>query len=205
MAGQFKALDRIQTLTMKSLNGPEAKAQFIAFARRNLSDTIFAGEASTKFTRIVNQQRDADEQSTIMPNPIIYEFDYLRDVALYALKYLEARYPITGPSEQGHYKDSHFAMQGGRLVEPSMIKPGIEVVITNDQPYSRKIQLGSKGFQVGSGIYSQAAQVTRRTWGQLVQVEMTYITLSGGQKIHNFDRTKKIDLRYPALLLNPLH
>ena len=204
MAGQFKAFDRIQTLTMQSLTGPEAKAEFIAFAKKNLADAIFAGEASSKYTKIVNRTRGADESSTVMPNPIAYEFDYLRDAAIYALKFLSARYPETGPPEGGHYRDSHFAMQGGKFVEPTTIKPGMEVVITNDQPYSRKIQLGSKGFQIGRGIYSEAAQMMRRTWGQLLQVEMAYITLSGGQKIHNFDRTKKIDLRYPALLINPL-
>lgn len=201
MGAKFAAVDRLEQIVLSHLTGLEAKRAFIDFARGNLAEAIQSGQASTEFETYVNN-RLGTEESVTLPGPIIYQFSYLADVAAYALAFLRARYTgANGTAERGHYKESHFLMQGGRPVQINAIDPGQEVVVTNDQHFARKVQLGAKGFLVGKGIYSEARQMVNRVWGNVARVEMTYITLANGYQLQK----EPGQLRYPALLLNPIY
>jgi hypothetical protein len=199
MGVKFGAVDRLESIVLDHLSGPAAQAALVQFARGNLAAAIASGEGSDQFETIVNGRRGAAESSVQMPGPIVYQFSWMPDVVASAFSFLRQRYTKRNPEPDtgGHYADSHFIMQNGKKISIGEIVDGVEVVISNDQPYSRKMQLGSTGYLLGKGIYSEARQYLVKRWSNLVRVDMSFIQLAGG---HVLESEKS--LRYPALIIN---
>jgi hypothetical protein len=91
-------------------------------------------------------------------------------------------------------------------VSPDRIPPGVEIVITNDQPYARKIQVGAMKMSVPPGIYEDARQFVQRNFGQMVAVQLRFVQLAGGYVLKRSggrkDRAAGQPIAYPALVIN---
>ncbi|MCA1971322.1 MAG: hypothetical protein LDL44_00645 [Caenispirillum sp.] len=138
---------------------------------------IRVDEASDVYDTFVNGRAGAPELSVRLPGPIVYEFGYLEEAVIYCLAFLEAR----SPKRSGRYSRSFFVLVDGQIwAEGSRIAPGAEVLVINDQPYSRKIHVGSEGFTTYKGLFEQARQATRRRLGGTVDTYVTFVQLRGG-------------------------
>lgn len=213
MALRLEAFERNLRVAVGDITGPEAAKRLAAFARDQLRDAIASGEGGERYERFVNGREGAPEESVTLPGPIVYRFSYLDEVIVYALDFLRARSPVRG----GHYRDRHLVMVNGAVVgssaEPEALAkvgflPGAEVVIVNDVPYARKVQVGAMRMSVPPGIYDDAYKAVRRRYGEFVSVGMTFVTLSDGYRLKRDGGrrgSRKGDpLTYPALSLSLL-
>ncbi|BBK37690.1 hypothetical protein STAQ_27680 [Allostella sp. ATCC 35155] len=197
--------------------GPDAaKRHHIAVARRGLADYLARQDARPDYS-IETDGRPAASELSVQPYGIItYRFRRMREVAAFAL----AEAIRLSPHRSGRYKRSWFAMVDGAEVDVDAIRQDAGLVlITNDQPYSRKINVGAKGFEkyANPGIVERVRQLVRRRYGTIVAPEIEYLTLEGAYRLKRdlFRRNKRgerygsarrdalagSDLRYPAIAL----
>jgi hypothetical protein len=189
---------------------PEAiRALLVKTAKAGLAEVIASGEGAPRYTRIVNGTMGGSEESVVLPGPIIYRFSWLEDVAIYALAFLRERWNVQGPSKGGHYRDRHFLMVNGHPARPEDIPADAEIVITNEQPYARKVQIGAKGFLLPKGIYENCRQALYRQFGRdLLNIEVRFIPLQGGYVLRRYPKGRRgkslasQDMTYPALVIS---
>lgn len=186
------------------------------FARETRDRLIAEGRASPVYETIVNGVSGADETRVRLPGPIVYRFEYLAEVVTTGLALLRDGAPVLS----GRYRDSFFAMANGRAIaDPGDIQAGAEVILTNDQPYSRKIQVGAQQTRVPSHLFDRVQQALRRRFGELVQIDLRFIPLQQGYVLRRAglrryangtvkrrsDVLAGDDLTYPALVINTKH
>ena len=214
---RFQAFERRLTLASRSLVDPKYLTQALArFARDTRDDLIARGEASPRYETIVNGIAGRAEDQVRLPGPIVYRFEYLEEVVTEGLRLLRDGAPVLS----GRYRDSFFAMMNGSPVAETVDLPlGAEVILTNDQPYSRKIQVGAQQTSVPSHLFDRVQKALRRTFGDLVVIELRFIPLQGGYVLRrrgtraHSSGTRKArpdvkagdDLTYPALVINVKH
>lgn len=183
---------------------PDAiRALLAKTARQALAEAQAAGEAPESYVRVVNGRVGAPEESVEPPGPIVYLFSWLSDVATYALAFAEERSPV----RSGRFKKSWFVMVNGRRVSSlANIPPDAEVIITNDQPYSRKIETGHMRMRVPPGIVEDARQAVMRRFGNIIVAQKRFINLAGAYVLKTNRQGKKDrragrELTYPALVV----
>ncbi len=178
---------------------PDAIAKALAAAARQaLAEAQTAGEAPKRYRLLVNGREGLTEDAVIPPGPILYLFapDWT-EIAAYALEFARARSPVLS----GRYRDSWFLMVDGvRVQEPP--PDAQEVVLTNDQPYSRKIELGAERVSVPPGIIEDTLAAVLDRFGGAVSAERQFVTLAGGYRLHGTRRHRRGgEESYPALVL----
>jgi hypothetical protein len=157
------------------------KAKLVSVAKSSLAEALQSGEGSPDFVRIVNGVVGEDEDKVVLPGPIVYQFNWISDVAVYAVAFLKARWKVIGPPKGGHYQTSFFVLADGHEITLADVEKYSEIAIINEQPYARKVQVGSKGFSVPKGLFENCRQSIFRKFGSgLFNVEVKYVTLSGG-------------------------
>ncbi|MGE0425409.1 MAG: hypothetical protein AB7O88_24325 [Reyranellaceae bacterium] len=200
-AQSFERQLRIATAGLE----PKAVSALLAkTARDALAEAIARGEASSVYTRVVNGRVGAPEESVIVPGPIVYRFNYLDDAVVYALAFCEARSPVLS----GLYRRSWFALvDGAPWKEGTAIPADAEVVVTNDQPYHRKVEVGAMRMSVPPRIVESARRALLSRFGRdLLRVEVRFIRLQGGYILRRArrgrGRAKGTPITYPALIIN---
>jgi hypothetical protein len=208
-----KELNRQLELATESISPENIAKELAIFAKLSLRDVISSGEGSDRYERYVNGNLDAPEESVVPPGPIVYLFHWWPEVIEYALQVLVDR----SPEKSGRYKRSWFVMVNGTIVNDyTQIPIGAQVMLTNDQPYSRKIEVGHMRMSVEPGVVQDSRRTVMSRFGNTVEVKATMITLPGsyvlkGMFRRGFRRTARPKLRkdtqagaqmtYPALSL----
>lgn len=194
---------------------PEAIAAELAkFARSGLAEAIASGEGSPSYEKFVNGRPDAEEETVIPPGPIVYTFNWWTEIIEFALEYLQHR----SPRRSGRFRESWFVMlNDNRITDPSRIPINSTVILTNDQPYARKIEVGHMQMSVPHGVVEDARVAVRRQYGAIVDVKKTFVRLRNGyvlkgrftRGVRQFSRTRLRpdvaageQVTYPALVLN---
>jgi len=178
MARGAQAFERNLKIATASLEPAAISALLARTAREALAEAIAAGEASPNYVRSVNGRFGAAEETVVVPGPIIYRFSYLEDAVVFALAYCEARSPF----KSGRYRKSWFALVNGALWRPGTpIPPNAEAIVTNDQPYHRKIEVGAMKMSVPPRIVEGARQALFEKFGRgVLKVERQFVWLHGG-------------------------
>lgn len=187
--------------------------ELAAFARRELAAAIQSGEASERFDRYVNGNFGAAEETVVPPGPILYVFHWWREIVEFALQTAVER----SPEKSGRYKQSWFVMTpGGAVKSFDEIPINASVILTNNQPYSRKIDVGHMRMSVPPGIVEDVRRAVMARFGNFVTAKRTMITLPGGYILKGrfrrgyrpFARTKLrkdtmagAQMTYPALVM----
>jgi hypothetical protein len=116
--------------------------------------------------------------SQIRPDSeITFEFQLWGDLIPFALQSLIDH----SPEASGRYKRSWFTMVDGQRVERvEDIPPGVNVILVNDQPYSRKIDTGHMKMSVPPGVVEAARQDILNRFGNSVSVERIMVPLPDG-------------------------
>ncbi|PSJ55806.1 hypothetical protein [Pseudaminobacter soli (ex Li et al. 2025)] len=155
---------------------PDAINRAVAdFARKELQRVIAEGVASPKFDRFVNGVRGAPEEAYQAPGAIIYEFTNWPLVINAALDELRKR----SPRKSGRFASSFIVISGGRLVtDYSAIPADAEVIITNAQPYVRRLEGGKKKGQ--KRIFDGSKSALGRRFSGVFRFETRFLDIAGG-------------------------
>ena len=167
-------------------------------ARASLAEVQSSGQAPKTYTKYINGRKGAQEESVVFPGPIVYQFEWLTEAVRYSLTYARARSPV----RSGRYARAWFAMVNGiHVKDPTSIPPGAEVIITNDVPYARKVEVGAMKMSVPPGIIEDMRQAVQRRFGDTVIAKKTFIRLAGGYRLRKKNRRGETELTYPALVI----
>lgn len=215
MARRFtdQELNRKIQFATQDISPQNLAKELASFAKQSVREVIQSGEGSDRFERYVNGNLDAPEESVVPPGPIVYLFHWWPEVIEYGLQVLIDR----SPEKSGLYKRSWFAMVNGAVVtDYTQIPIDAQVFLTNNQPYSRKIEVGHMRMRVDPGVVQDSRRTVMSRFGNTIEAKATMITLPGGYILkgnfrRGFRRTARPKLRkdtmadaqmtYPALAL----
>lgn len=161
--------------------------------------------------RHVDGVQGAPESAVKEGGVIVYDYGRLDQVAEFALDVLRQLSPV----RSGQYAQSHVLMINGKVVDTlTDLKPGDRLTISNTQPYTRKIELGRKGFRRHAHVYEKAEKLVNRRFGNIARVIFTFETAPKGaihtwaastslsHKGHASDRSREEWLtRQPTLII----
>lgn len=206
MARSTAAFDRVIRLAIAGVKPPEIQKLHARIAREALSSHLARLDHQPRVIRFVDGREGAPEESVRPYGVIRYEFQRLAEIAQFALN----RARELSPVQSGRYRDAWFVMAGGRQVAPGTIPEGVELILTNDQPYHRKLEMtanqrvaaGSRSVRLPPGIVERVRQEIFREFGRVVDAEVTFITLRGGYVVKT-GRFAGRSMTYPALVLRP--
>lgn len=174
---RIKSIRKDLQLATAHMDPAAIAGELAQFARDSLAEAIREGEASPRFERYVNGRLGAPESSVVPPGPVLYEFQWWREIVEFGLQALMERSPV----RSGLYKKSWFAMVGASVVSDLDTIPVDEkVILTNNQPYSRKINVGHMKMSVPPGVVEDVKRTIMSRYGNMIECKATMITLPGG-------------------------
>jgi hypothetical protein len=173
---RLQAFERELRVATRDLDPDQISKMLAATAKEALANAIRSDEASPNYRRYVNGQADLGEEQVRAPGPIVYEFSYQSEIALFALDWAAKNSPVWS----GDYRHSWYVLVDGAPVDPAAIPPGATMLITNDRPYARKIDVGHMRLSVPPGIIERMRQVVLGRYGNIVSVNGKAVRLAGG-------------------------
>ncbi|OCP05002.1 MULTISPECIES: hypothetical protein [unclassified Ensifer] len=210
MAG-FETFDKQISLATADIAQDQISAHLARFARQQLAEAIQTGAATPVYDVFVNGRRGVSEETVQAPGPILYEFSWWRVVIRYALDALVKH----SPRKSGRYASSFIVIVGGKVViDFEDIAPSAEVIITNTQPYVRKVQVGAMQMSVPARMFDKAkTSLVRRYGSQNFSFEMRFLDLGAGlhplipyrlkrNQGRRKDRQAGMPITYPAIIMN---
>lgn len=214
MARSTAAFERIITLQLAKVRPPEVQRIHAEIARKGLAKHLQSIQGGKPHVTVYVDGREGASEDTVKAYGVIrYEFTRLAEIAAFALKRAQELSPV----DSGAYKSSWFVMAAGRQVSPEAIPNGVELVLTNDQPYHRKLEMtvnaehwrGKVRARLPAGIVERLRQEVYREFGKTVDASVSFITLQGGYVLKGRGRRRKDtaagqQMTYPALILKPL-
>jgi hypothetical protein len=205
---RLQDFERELTIATDGLGPKEIAKQLAAFAIESRGEAIASGEASADYETFVNGRAGAAESQVEPPGPIVYVFHYGSDVAQFTLEWARAASPV----QSGAYRDSWFILVEGAQVSAEAIPPGASFIVTNDQPYARKIAVGSMNLSVPPRIVERMRQAAMARYGNSYRFNIRMITLQGGYVLKGHRRGRRSTrkdtragavMTYPALEISP--
>lgn len=205
----------LKLMVDRQLGQDAMSARLAQFAKSELAKSISAKEGTPNFERYVNGRKGVPEESVRPPGPVLYEFNWWPEIIVDAIDHMIRRSPNSPPG--GHrgrvksYKQSFFVLANGTGVHTRQYKdipPGAEVIIGNDAPYSRKLDvqlIGGRKINVSvmPGFFEEAALIVRRRWGAIVSVKRSYsISFTGQYHLVTGPKTGT-PVHSPALIITP--
>jgi hypothetical protein len=174
---RISTFDRDLKLATAGIAPENIAKELAAFARSELANAIQEGEGSERYEKYVNGRLGAQEETVVPPGPILYVFHWWREIVEYALQTAVER----SPDDSGRYKRSWFIMTPGGVVKSfDEIPLNATVILTNNQPYSRKIDVGHMQMSVPPGIIEDVKKAVMSRFGNFVTAKRTLIPLPGG-------------------------
>lgn len=208
---RFDTFDRQISLATADIAPDRISAELAKFARQQLAEAIQSGAATPVYDLFVNGRRGVTEESVQAPGPILYEFSWWRVVIRYALDVLAKH----SPRKSGRYASSFIVIVGGKVVADfEDIPPSAEVIITNAQPYVRKVQVGAMQMSVPARMFDKAkADLVRRYGTRAFSFQAQFLDLGSGlhplipyrlkrNQGRRKDRQAGMPITYPAIVMN---
>lgn len=121
--------------------------------------------------RHVDGVEGAPEETVRPDGVIVYDYERIDLVAAFALDTLRELSPV----DSGDYVRSHVLMLNGVVVDDLKAwKKGDTITISNTEPYTRKIEIGKKGFSARGHVYEKAERIVNRRFGNMADVFFTF-------------------------------
>lgn len=198
----FTAFERTVSFAPGSGDAKWLEAELAAFAESERRAATNEGAATPVYLQAVNGRLGAPANAVRAPGPIVYSFEWLADATAFGLSWLRAAAPV----RTGRYRRSFIVTADGRETKAEAIGFAREVSVVNVQPYSRKIQVGAKGFTARRGLFDAAARRVNREFRGLIKARVVFLRLSGAYQLkaaqgRRRDRQRGGDVTYPALQL----
>jgi hypothetical protein len=182
MPSAFETVIRLQ---LEQYGPEEAKRRHIAAARAGIA-AYLGTQTPRPAVRLEVDGHPATNEDQVKPFGVItYRFLRMHEVIPFALAKARELSPVGTktdgrPGHPGLYRESWFILVDGRRVEPSAVAPHDEVIITNSQPYSRKINTGAKGFAryAPPGVVEKVRQMVLAKYGAVVDAQIVFLNLT---------------------------
>lgn len=211
-----RAFEQVIRLKLQQFSPEAAKQKHIEIARAGLATFLGRQLAPPEVALFTDGHAASSEQEVKPFGVITYRFSRMNEITTFALQ--EAR--RISPVRSGRYRDSWFPLVDGREVAVADIPAHAEVVITNDQPYSRKINSGAPGFEkyVPPGIAEKVRQLVLAKYKNLITANVVFTYLEGGyvlkrhlRKVVNgrryggprADAMAGMEITYPSISITP--
>ncbi|WP_207479571.1 hypothetical protein [Arenibaculum pallidiluteum] len=200
------AFERVIAVSVARVKPPEQQKEHARIAKQGLAEHLAKLDAKPEVVRLVDGRKGVAEESVKPYGVIRYEFLRLAEIAQRALVLARE----LSPKRSGRYAKSWFVMSGGREVPETEIPSGVELVITNDQPYHRRIVTGGQRgeVRVPPGIVETMRQRLYAEFGRTFFAEVRFIDLAGAYRLkrdhRRRGRRKGDPITYPALILRTL-
>lgn len=130
-----------------------------------------------------NSPGNANLDSVVLPGPIVYKYDYRREIVDYAIAALRKASPVVS----GKYQNSHQVYINGAAARslPDQFGSSDEIIISNPVPYARRLEVGrtksGRSFvaQVQPRIYERVAKSDLlKRFGNLAKISFDYVDLT---------------------------
>lgn len=192
----FQGLDAAVRQVLVDVRGQgieAARKHFIAAARAGRDEVIDqavrrAGQAP-ETRQAVDGQLGAQLESVKPGGRITFGFDYGQEVVQTALMLLRHASPIAS----GKYRDGHRVMESATLIYTTWgggLPGKILAIISNDVPYSRRIEIGIKKdgtpfvTDTPPRVYERVAKdMAKRFDGDMLDVGYWFVEIAGGYVI----------------------
>lgn len=206
---RFEGFERDLKLATAGMEPAAISAALAKYARAELAKAIAAG-ASPQYDRYVNGVAGLPEESVVAPGSILYVFSNWPLVINAALAELVKR----SPRKSGRFAASFIVIvNGAPTVEYSKIPSDGEVLITNFQPYVRKVEGGLSGVK-RRRVFDGTKSVMNSRFRGAFTFEAKYLDISAG--VHPMipyilkrgsrrkDRQAGMPISYPSIIINAL-
>lgn len=205
------AAEQIINLNLEKFSPEAARRKHIEIAKKGLEAFLSRQQDKPSYRLVVDGFAASSEENVKPFGVIQYVFLRMSLVGKFAL--ITAR--DLSPVQSGKYKRSWILVADGELVSENSIPNNTkELVLVNNVPYARKIQVrGARKRNVPPGIVEKIKQLVLRQYRNTITAEMRYIELQNAyvlrkdyvQKRRNGRRrlhTKAgAELTYPALIM----
>lgn len=180
LSGQFAAVTK---------NALVLTQQQIAAAAVRANEKVMLTEPVPLAETIhVDGVKGAPETSVKLGGVIVYDYARLDLVAEFALDTLRQLSPV----DSGDYVRSHVLMLNGQVVDNLQgWQPGDKISISNTEPYTRKIEIGKKGYRARGHVYEKAERIVSRRFGNMANVWFVYEKAPPGA-IHEWAGSTKL-------------
>ena len=191
--------------TVDKLTGEAHRLAFANYAAQvrdeEIARQVARGGARPSVETRVDGRLGAALQSVRIGGHIRFDFRYLSEMTLFALAVLRG----LAPQDSGAYSESFLALVDNVEIDPHAIPASArEVFVTSRKVYSRKIQVGARGFKAHAGLFDKALKAVRTRYGNITTVEVRFVKLVGGYVLKGRkkrkDTAKGVEMTYPALL-----
>jgi hypothetical protein len=174
MAG-LEFFDRELRIATADLEPDAINAALAKFARQELAKAN-AGGASPEYERYVNGRHGAVEETVQAPGPIVYEFINWPLIINAAVEELQKRSPRP---RSGRFASSFIVIVGGSVTTDfRSIRLDAEVIITNFQPYVRKVEGGKRLGQ--KRVFDSTKNSLVRRFGSAFAFQTKFLNIGSG-------------------------
>jgi hypothetical protein len=192
----------------EGLELPAINKALALFAQQELSQALSEG-ASRTYEVFVNGRRGASENTVQAPGPIVYVFSNWPLIINVALDELRKR----SPKRSGRYMDSFIVLANQSVTTDYASIPGdAEVIITNTQPYVRRIEVGANRSK-GKRMFDLTKAALNRRFKDAFRSETKFLNIQGGvapgvpyilkhSAGRRRDRQAGQPISYPAIVIN---
>ncbi|WP_245514662.1 hypothetical protein [Mesorhizobium sp. M2D.F.Ca.ET.232.01.1.1] len=166
----FETFERDLRLATAGMRPEEISKRLAAFARSQLAEVIASGEGSKNYDRFVNGRAGAAEETVQVPGVIFYDFNWWAEFIEAAKVELDHQ----APRKTGRYARAFIVISGNALVtDYNAIPSGAEVIITNFEPYVRRVEAREK-------VFAAARLALSRRFGNSFRVEIRFLNIAAG-------------------------
>jgi hypothetical protein len=209
-----RAFETLIRLKLQQFSPEEAKKRHVEIAR-GIRAKFIAPQGPD--VQIYTDGHSATTEDEVQPfGVIVYRISRMKQITAFALAEAKRMSPVL----TGRYRDAWFAMVDQREVALEDIPSNAIVTIANDEPYSRKINVGAKGFEkyAPPGVVERVRQTVLAKYRNIITANIQFITLEGGhvlqndlRKIHQgrryggprSDALAGSQITYPSLVIAP--
>lgn len=176
MAG-LEAFERDIKIATKGLKPDAINAALAKYAKEELARVIASGEASANYNRYVNNVPGAPGESVRVPGSILYVFSNWSLIIKDALAELQKR----SPRVSGRFARSFIVIVNEKVVTDfAAIPVDAEVIITNFQPYVRRLESGRKVNGRKRRIIDSARSVLASRYRDGFRFQTMYLDITVG-------------------------
>lgn len=164
----------------------DAKTLLLKIAREGNAQTVreqtMRAGVNPDVSAYANQPGNTNLENVVLPGPIVYSYDYRREIVEVALGELYKASPV----DSGAYVSSHTIFLNGQPVDhlPPQLSPDDEIWLSNPVPYARRLEIGKTKsgrdfpIQVPNRIYERVAKnILARRYGNSAKITFDYIAI----------------------------
>jgi hypothetical protein len=176
---RVEPLDKDIAVLLGDLSPAARSATLAAFARDALAEGRQTNRnalgSDPRFETFVDGRGGAAIETVKPDGSIVFEFDLLRDLAIW----IDAQLKRFSPVRTGRYRRSHLIFaDGAQLDDPKRLPMDTrEIVFIPSVEYARRIEAGSSK-QAPNGVYQAVAALARSRFGRIAAIAYTFRALA---------------------------